>query len=370
MHDTSHLAQRLSRHERRAKRLAALTDAELGALLSFDRQRPLLWGGACEFELDGEQIFAKRIPLTPSELARPGATDNYHGLPMVYHYGVGSLGFGAWRELAIVQRIVDDAHAGLPSPFPLLAHQRVMTVPDGQTRKDAAGLADYARIWRSDTRVLKLATERSQATQALVLFFEYVPHTLREWLSAHQSRTGPVLKNLLDALVVLRKRGVVHLDAHFENVLIDEDERIYVIDFGLAIDERFDMSADERAFFEAHLRAHYDAGEALACVPFMLAGQYWSLSDADKNRFALLCGLARDEHNFYALSGAIAQNLQALADSRILRIDPALIDAFTPHRDVAQHMLDFYTELSRDDAKSARLDLDRLQTLLTQSRAL
>jgi hypothetical protein len=370
MHDAAHVGQRLRDHDRRARRLSELTDDELGALLTFDRTRPLLWGGACTFELGGEAIFAKRIPLTSMELARVGATDNHHALPLVYHYGVGSRGFGAWRELAITRRLVDWARDGLSAPFPLLAHHRVLAIPAGQSRMTAPALAEYVRTWNDDANVQRLAVEREQATQSLILCFEHVPHTLRAWLSEHHARTGPVLANVLRAFDMLREHGILHLDAHFENVLIDDDERIYIADFGLAIDGRFDLSQDERVFFEAHLRAHYDAGEVIACVPIMLSDQYWSFDAGDKARFAALCGLPPGEHNFYARSAAIGRHLEALRDAGLFRVDRALIDAFAPYREIASHMLDFYAALSDDDTKTAQLDLNWLRALLTAAGVL
>jgi hypothetical protein len=370
MRDAAYVGQRLRDHDRRARRLSELTDDELGSLLAFDRTRPLLWGGACTFELGGEAIFAKRIPLTSMELARVGATDNHHALPLVYHYGVGSRGFGAWRELAITRRLVDWARDGLSAPFPLLAHHRVLAIPAGQSRMTAPALAEYVRTWNDDANVQRLAVEREQATQSLILCFEHVPHTLRAWLDAHQSRTGPVLDSVLRAFGILRDQGILHLDAHFENVLIDNDERVYVADFGLAIDGRFDLSQDERAFHEAHRRAHYDAGEVLACIPIVLSGQYLSLDAGDKARFAALCGLPAGELNFYALSAAIGRHLEALRDAGLFRVDRALIEAFAPYREIASHMLDFYAALSSDDAKTARLDLNRLRALLTAAGVL
>ena len=47
-------------------------------------------------------------------------------------------------------------------------------------------------------------------------------------------------------------RALLHFDAHFENILTD-GRHLYTADFGLAIGWRFELSADERAFFAAHL---------------------------------------------------------------------------------------------------------------------
>ncbi|MFI6990685.1 hypothetical protein [Nonomuraea wenchangensis] len=45
--------------------------------------------------------------------------------------------------------------------------------------------------------------------------------------------------------------GLLHCDAHFENVLTD-GRRFYLTDFGQAVSSRFDLS-EERAFYRRHL---------------------------------------------------------------------------------------------------------------------
>lgn len=51
--------------------------------------------------LDGTPIFIKKIPLSDLELQSEHyrSTANIYNLPLYYQYGVGSAGFGRWREL-------------------------------------------------------------------------------------------------------------------------------------------------------------------------------------------------------------------------------------------------------------------------------
>jgi len=46
-------------------------------------------------------------------------------------------------------------------------------------------------------------------------------------------------------------RGLLHLDAHFDNLLTD-GHRLYFADLGLATCARFDLSPAEAAFFQRH----------------------------------------------------------------------------------------------------------------------
>jgi hypothetical protein len=50
---------------------------------------------------------------------------------------------------------------------------------------------------------------------------------------------------------VMNRNGLLHFDAHFNNVMADDD-RIYITDFGLATSTRFELSAAERAFVSTH----------------------------------------------------------------------------------------------------------------------
>ncbi|MFF2503082.1 hypothetical protein ACFVTY_06840 [Streptomyces sp. NPDC058067] len=49
----------------------------------------------------------------------------------------------------------------------------------------------------------------------------------------------------------MNSRGLLHFDAHFQNILTD-GRRLYFADFGLALSSRFDLSPSEAGFFERH----------------------------------------------------------------------------------------------------------------------
>jgi hypothetical protein len=59
-------------------------------------------GKSALIDIDDTPVFIKRVPLTDLELQSKNfmSTANIFDLPMCYQYGVGSAGFGAWRELA------------------------------------------------------------------------------------------------------------------------------------------------------------------------------------------------------------------------------------------------------------------------------
>jgi hypothetical protein len=99
------------------------------------------------------------------------------------------------------------------------------------------------------------------ASASLVLFLEYVPETLREWLRSRLA--DHALDAALEAAILrvhdqwretaafMNERGMLHFDLNASNVLTD-GERVYAADFGLALCTDFDLSPAERAFFATH----------------------------------------------------------------------------------------------------------------------
>lgn len=95
-------SSRLENYLNTASFLASLSNIELEALLEqAEPHHSGIGGDSSNVSLNGTKIFVKQIPLTELE-QRPEnvqATHNAFNLPLFYQYGVGSAGFGAWREL-------------------------------------------------------------------------------------------------------------------------------------------------------------------------------------------------------------------------------------------------------------------------------
>lgn len=113
---------------------------------------------------------------------------------------------------------------------------------------------------RLSSSVRERLEEISRSSANVVLFLEYIPQTLGDWLSSRRaegdeavdSACGMVERSLRAGTSYTNSRALLHFDAHFENILTD-GRHLYTADFGLAIGWRFELSADERAFFAAHL---------------------------------------------------------------------------------------------------------------------
>jgi len=72
---------------------------------------------------------------------------------------------------------------------------------------------------------------------------------------------GTVLEQMRKTISFLRKNGIIHFDCHSHNILCD-GKKIYLADFGLVLDSKFDLGKREQDFFRRN--THYDGGEFLS----------------------------------------------------------------------------------------------------------
>ena len=118
------MSERKIAYAKASSELARLSDSDLIAQL--EQATALGEGiGGPTYRLDvaGVPTFVKRIPLTELEQQNPMSTANIFDLPTHYQYGVGSAGFGAWRELRAHLMTTEWVVAGdvpqLPAALPL-----------------------------------------------------------------------------------------------------------------------------------------------------------------------------------------------------------------------------------------------------------
>lgn len=256
------LLTRRSRHDGVAALLAGRTDGELAALLRAASLNGVGVGGSSSIaDVDGVPVFVKRVPITDRELTHPDSTANLFGMPARWQYGMYRLagpGFGAWRELAANQSVTEGVLAGESESFPLLHHWRVLPgrPPVAAEHLDIdAVVAQFGGNQAVRARFEALAG----ATASLVLFLEHLPDELPRWLSDPVGKAAAVERQLFEMVAFLRNREILHLDGHFGNIRADE-ERLYLVDFGLATSPRFDLSDAERHF--AARNAGHDADYA------------------------------------------------------------------------------------------------------------
>ncbi|QBS44575.1 serine/threonine protein phosphatase [Nocardia sp. CS682] len=245
-------AARSDRHQRLSAFLASRSDIELAEFMDTSRSNRVgVGGGTAVIEVDAVQVFVKRIPLTDRELAQPGTTANLFDLPMFCQYGIGGPSFNAWRELAANIIVTDGVLAGRAQSFPVLYHWRVLPgrPPIAPEHADIdAVVATQGGHPAVRARLEALAA----ASWRLVLFCEYIPHTMPDLLRENPVGEAAAVARQLSAIVTfLGDRKLLHMDGHFGNIRSD-GELIYLSDFGLATSPHFDLSTAERDFAERH----------------------------------------------------------------------------------------------------------------------
>jgi hypothetical protein len=273
---------RTSRYQVVSRRLAGLNDADVMTLLARTSTPTVGFGGTTSTTtIDGVPVFVKRVPLTDLE-RRPenaGSTANLFGLPNFYQYGIGSTGFGVWRELAVhtmtTRWVLERQFAG----FPLLYHWRVL--PHTSPPMDSAELEQWVTHWDGSDAVRARLEAIGSASAAVVLFLEHIPQTVDAWLTAAGDEAAWTFVHdaLEEGVDFLRARGLVHFDAHFHNLLTD-GQRLYFADFGLAAHEDFDLDTD---FFDRH--RNYDRFYAAAHLSRWLVHNLLDIPWADCPRY-------------------------------------------------------------------------------------
>ena len=248
---------RMSAYATASSHLALLSDPAVERLVDeAPRFRPGMGGTSAVLDVEAVPVFVKQVPVTARELL-PGnvrSTANLFGLPGFYQYGLGSAGFGAWRELAAhimtTNWVLSDEHRA----FALLYHWRLLPGPvetEG-VFAEFGGLDGAVAHWEDSAAVRHRLQALRDSPARLVLFLEHVPQTLSAWMADQDvSAFARVDTQLADTTAFMRERGLVHFDAHFLNILTDGHE-LYFSDFGLALSDRFDLSGQERAFLREH----------------------------------------------------------------------------------------------------------------------
>lgn len=354
--------ERRRRYAELSGRLALLDDPALTKLAG--RSGRGGWGTSTTATLDdGAKVFVKRIPVTALEAAHRHSTRNRHQLPTFYNYGVGSAGFGAYRELAAHVRTTGWVLGDEIDAFPLLLHARVVPRRPGPGRAGWVESPDYVRYWNDSKRIGAFIAARAAASEDLCIVLEHVPHTMYEWLLDHQAAAPSLLGQLCDALMFLHDRGVLHFDAHFGNVVTD-GAGVRLTDFGLVLDEAFELSAAEVAFFRAH--QHYDFGEAIANLGSLLVGLMDRCDDVTRTAIAAAASIEPGAKR----AAALASSVERLVALGLLEVDPVLVDLIARYREVIVFMWTSFNALQTNRRKDTPFDDALLARLIDDAGGL
>jgi hypothetical protein len=288
--------------------LALLSDRRLSKLVEEAvRVGAGIGGTAVLLDIEGTPVFAKAIPLTDLE-RRPEhilSTANLFELPPYFQYGVGSAGFGAWRELAAHVMTTNWVLGEHCEAFPLLYHWRVLEGPPGDALapERQAELARTVAYWHGSPAVRDRLQAIARSSARVVLFLEYMPQSLHAWLTAQvasgdeaiESACALVEHGLRSGTSFMNAHGLLHFDAHFRNILTD-GRHLSFADFGLATSSRFELSEAERTFLALH-RGHDGCYTVTQLINWLVT----ALSDVDgweeRNAYIRRCAAGEVPHH-------------------------------------------------------------------------
>ncbi len=325
-------AARIGHHQRLSAFLAAKRDSDLVALIDTGRSESVgVGGGTAVLDVDGVPVFAKRIPLTERELANQGSTANLFDVPVFCQYGVGAgPGFSVWRELAANIIVTEGVLAGETRAFPMLYHWRVL--PGRAPIADDHADVDAVVAAKGGSPAVRARLDAlAAASSSLVLFCEYIPYPVREWLREKPiGKAAAVERQFSEIVTFLSDRQLLHMDAHLGNIRTD-GERIYLSDFGLVTSPNFDLSPAERDFAERH--ATHDADYAAMRLVSWLVTDVCGLPATTVDDFA-----ARNEYVRRLAAGRIPDD-----------VPPVVAAILARHAPAATKMFDFYWKLFDGD---------------------
>jgi hypothetical protein len=307
-----------------ATSLALLSDRRLGQLVE---DAPVIGSGiggtSMLLHVDDTPVFAKCVRLTDLERQPEHvmSTANLFDLPVWCQYGVGSPGFGVWRELAAHAMTTSWVLAGRLASFPLLYHWRVLDTPASAAPlpDELADIDRAVEFWHGSDAVRRRIEALVQSSATVVLFLEYLPLSLPVWLKGQvasgddgaDAAVAQVERHLWADVTSMNAAGLFHFDAHFDNILTD-GEQLYFADFGLATSPRFELSAAESSFLDAN-RSH-DTWHTITRLVDWLVTELVGVPDwTDRDEFIRQCANGHDPVGLVPSAAAIVKRYAPVA---------------------------------------------------------
>jgi hypothetical protein len=321
------------------------------------------WAPTHVFKLGPSKVFVKRIPITRMEYDRLFSTENLYRLPVFYNYGVGSAGFGAFRELIAHIKTTNWVLEGAIENFPLMYHYRIRPFHDTRPELNEEWHQGYIRYWNGDERVDHYIRERQKAPYEAVICLEHIPHVLEAWMANNTDSWETVLDGMQRAIAFLRDQGIIHFDAHFWNILVN-DGIPYLTDFGLVLDKNFSLNAEEKAFFRRHI--DYDYAEFFSGLQWSLYATYDRLTtrgkEAVKRRYEI-----ENDKDHSRMGALLLQNIEEIHAKDLMKLGPYAVDQIIRHRSLIMTMQQFYSQLQRNSKKDTPYPHIRIRRLLKES---
>jgi len=353
---------RKARYFALSSQLALIDSARLAALFQ-EAGSGQGWGATHTISVGGTKVFVKRVPLTELEYENLYSTANLYEMPTFYNYGVGSAGFGAFRELVAHIKTTNWVLEGAMPNFPLMYHYRIVPYSRPRSEVDEERHQGYIQYWNSDPNIDRYIRARRDAPYELILFLEHIPDVLHSWWVRNLNKSETVIREMRRTLAFLREQGVIHFDAHFGNILVDGDTP-YLTDFGLVLDRQFTLDASEKAFFQRHI--DYDDAEFLLCLGSYLVTIYQNLSPAVRSkvmqRYEIPEGIDYGE-----LISLTLENFERIHSDGLFKLDEYYVATIREHLPLIQTMHQFYREMRQNNQKDTHYPQRKIKRFLKEA---
>ncbi len=247
--------------------------------------------------------------------------------------------------------------------FPLMYHYRIIPFSGQRADIDRSRLKSFVEYWGNSANAGNYMLDRANAKHELVLFIEHIPHVLETWLRENPNKLQKTLNDLYRTIAFLRRKGIIHFDAHFRNVLID-GERIYLTDFGLVLDKSFTLTKEEESFFKQN--TCYDYGEVLRNLGHLLRSAYDSCLENDKRRIMEKYGIKEGLQN-HELGPILLDNIEQIHADGVMKLDEFYVASIVKYRRIIALMQNFYSEIWANNKKDTKLPHAKLQRLLKET---
>lgn len=304
------------------------------------------------------QVFVKRIPVTNIEYENLFSTRNFYNLPTNYNYGCGSIALGVFRELIAHIKTTNWVLEGVIATFPLMYHYRIIPLSERSINVDLD-----LQHWGNNTNVRNYVLDKANANYELVLFLEYIPNVLETWLRENLNQLEKPLNDLWRTISFLGKKGIIHFDAHFRNILTD-GEQIYLTDFGLVLDKSFALTKEEESFFEQN--RFYDYGEVMRNLGHPIRWLYDSCSQLEQRRIKEKYGIKEDLQPF-ELRSILLDNIEQIYNDGDMNLDGFYVAFIVKYRSIIMLMSNFFFDMCANSQKAAKLPHNELQLLLKET---
>jgi hypothetical protein len=344
-----------------SSQIAQLDNAQLLSLFdnSESNDSSACWGRNYTITLGEFQVFVKLVPVTKIEFDNLFSTKNLYNVPTYCNYGLGSTGFGVFRELVTHIKTTNWVLAGEIATFPLMYHYRIIPFSGKRADVDKEHYKSYIEYWGNSENAGKYLLDRANAKYELVMFLEYIPHVLETWLLLNPDKLQQSLDELRTTIDFLRMKRIIHFDSHFRNVITD-GEQIYLSDFGLVLDKSFALTKAEESFFEQN--KCYDYGEVLRNFGHLIRVPYDSCSESDKYRIRKKYSI-QESLKPYEQRSILLDNIEQIYADGDINLNDFYVASIVKYRSIITLMQNFFAAMwdnKNKDTKFPHAELERL----------